>query len=246
MLKDIRVGTAGWAIPRQCAQYFPDTGTGLERYATRFGAVEINSTFRQLHKANTLERWKVTVPDGFRCSVKFPKVVSHDLRLVGTHDYLVAFLATTRNLSEKLGPFLLQLPPSLAYDRRVARRFFQLLRKLTVQNVVCEPRHPTWFEHGANCLLLEFGIARVAAHPARVPAAASPGGVSTIAYFRLHGAPRMYYSLYDEEFLARTEAAVLANEADEIWCIFDNTASGAAMANALAMKSRLGSTAEYT
>lgn len=105
---------------------------------------------------------------------------------------------------------------------------------------MCEPRHASWFNTASNDLLNEFQIARVAADPACVPAAADPGGFSSLAYFRLHGAPRRYYSSYDADFLSAL-ASKLEKLAEKmrVWCIFDNTASGAAMQNALDLKNRI-------
>jgi uncharacterized protein YecE (DUF72 family) len=96
-------------------------GGSLERYATRFSAAEINSTFHRSHKPQTLTRWAASVPDDFRFAAKLPKKISHELRLVGTDDVLCSFLEEIRSLGTKLGPLLLQLPPSLAYERASAR-----------------------------------------------------------------------------------------------------------------------------
>lgn len=83
-------------------------------------------------------------------------------------------------------------------------------------------------------------IARVAADPARVPSAGRPGGTLRLSYYRLHGAPRVYYSAYDSAFLSTLAAAIRGSAAEEVWCIFDNTASGAATANALTLQMQLG------
>jgi len=107
--------------------------------------------------------------------------------------------------------------------------------------VVCEPRHPSWFASEAEELLASYAIARAAADPARTSDAGSPGGIRTLEYYRLHGAPRMYYSAYDASFLSRLANAILQSAAKEVWCIFDNTASGAATANALEIQTRLTS-----
>jgi uncharacterized protein YecE (DUF72 family) len=235
----IRIGTAGWAIPRQFADHFPQDGSGLERYAARFAAVEINSTFHRSHKPSTFTRWAAAVPSDFRFAVKLPKTISHELRLVGTGDLLRRFWEETRNLGVNLGPLLLQLPPSLAYERAIVEPFFELLRASTDHPLVCEPRHPTWFGVEADGLLATYAVARAAADPARVPAAGVTGGYPNFAYYRLHGAPRRYYSAYDSAFLARLAAAIRRTRTQEIWCIFDNTVSGAATANALAMQTRL-------
>ncbi|MDP3658642.1 DUF72 domain-containing protein, partial [Phenylobacterium sp.] len=79
-------------------------------------------------------------------------------------------------------------------------------------------------------------IARVAAHPAPHPLAASPGGWSGLAYWRLHGSPRMYASDYDAAALQPLAVRLAACKAQEIWCIFDNTMYGAAAANALTLQ----------
>jgi uncharacterized protein YecE (DUF72 family) len=106
--------------------------------------------------------------------------------------------------------------------------------------IVCEPRHPTWFSPQVNSLLEAYRISRVAADPAPVPAASVPAGWSRIAYFRLHGSPRMYWARYDEHFIATLADTVRAiPSADEVWCVFDNTASGAAIENAWELRERL-------
>jgi uncharacterized protein YecE (DUF72 family) len=127
---------------RLAVEHFPRDGSGLERYAARSAAVEINSTFHHSHKPGTFTRWAAAVAINFRFAVKLPRTISHELRLVGTGDLLRRFREETRNLGVNLGPLLLQLPPSLAYERAIAEPFFELLRGSTDHPVVCEPRHP--------------------------------------------------------------------------------------------------------
>lgn len=234
----LHIATAGWTIPRAVAEAFPTEGGGLARYAARFDAVEINSTFYRSHRAATYARWAATTPPGFRFAVKLPRRITHEARLVGAGDALGAFRAEAEQLGDKLGPLLVQLPPSLAYDAAVARTFFADLRKGWPGTVVCEPRHPTWFEAEADALLRDHRIARVAADPPWHPLAAVPGGWPGLAYWRLHGSPRMYYSAYEDAALDNLAAEIRAGPARESWCVFDNTTSGAAMANALGLKTR--------
>ncbi|HEY9423039.1 MAG TPA: DUF72 domain-containing protein, partial [Thermoanaerobaculia bacterium] len=77
----ILVGCAGWSLPRAEQAEFPETGSHLERYASRFGAVEINSSFHRPHRPATYARWSASVPASFRFSVKVPKTITHGLRL---------------------------------------------------------------------------------------------------------------------------------------------------------------------
>jgi uncharacterized protein YecE (DUF72 family) len=237
----VAVGTAGWAIPRAVADRFPGpgSGSGLQRYAGVFAAVEINATFYRSPRPQTLERWRETTPADFRFAVKLPRALTHDARLVGCEAGLDVFLAEVAALGPKLGPLLVQLPPKLAFEAPAADAFFAALRARTDSLLVCEPRHATWFSEEAGALLAARRVARAAADPARHPGAAAPGGWPGFAYWRLHGSPRMYYSSYGGEDLTALAAAMESHPAETRWCIFDNTASGVAAANALDLQGRL-------
>ena len=234
------IGCAGWTLPREDQPRFPAEGTHLERYAAVFPAVEINSSFHRPHRPATYTRWAAAVPAHFRFSVKLPKTITHVLKLREAEGALDAFLAEAGALGEKLGCLLVQLPPSLEFDDAAAGGFFGALRERFGGAVACEPRHATWFDADADALLVDWRVARVAADPAPVPTAAEPGGWGGMAYHRLHGSPRTYYSAYDDAFLDRTAARLAEHRAAGVpaWCIFDNTAAGAATANALGLLHR--------
>jgi uncharacterized protein YecE (DUF72 family) len=236
----VRIGCAGWSLPRAEVSRFVAAGSHLERYASRLDAVEINSSFYRPHRRGTYERWSASVPPSFRFAAKIPKTITHGLRLREAGDLLATFLAEAAGLGEKLGCLLVQLPPSLEFDPEVTADFFAGLRTLSAVPVACEPRHPSWFVPPAGDLLRELEVARVAADPACVPAAAEPGGWTGLKYYRLHGSPRAYYSEYSQDYVAALAARLLADAAaGRVWCVFDNTALGAATGNALDLRSRL-------
>ena len=237
----IRIGAAGWIIPRALADRFPGSGSSLQRYAARLDAAEINSTFHRPHRPETFARWAASVPAGFRFSVKLPRAITHDKRLLDAAGPLACFIDSIRHLEDRLGAVLVQLPPSLIFDPDIAGAFFRQLRDVFDGFVVCEPRHPTWFDANSDELLRSNQVGRVRADPARVPEAASPGGWTNLAYWRLHGSPRMYYSEYSTEFLRTLASKVGASASSETWCIFDNTACGAALGNALMLSDQLNS-----
>jgi uncharacterized protein YecE (DUF72 family) len=236
------VGTAGWTVPKQHLALFPARGEGakrshLERYASRLRCTEINSSFHRPHRRTTWERWAATTPDDFRFAVKAPRAVTHVAKLVNTGGALLEFFEAVRGLGDKLGPVLVQLPPKLSFDEGIAHEFFTTLRELHRGAVVLEPRHASWFTGSVDRLLRSFEIARAAADPPKGgELAAQPGGWQDPIYWRLHGAPRTYYSDYDENWL-QTFAKQLQGleDASEIWVIFDNTALGHATANAVWM-----------
>ena len=237
----VYLGIAGWAIRREHVGRFSTTGTHLQRYAGRFNAVEINSCFYRPHRLSTYERWAASVPDDFRFAVKLPKVVTHEARLVGATDAVERFLAETSGLGTKRGPILVQLPPSFAHDQKVAESFFGDLRSRYDGEVAFEPRHETWFTGAVNSMLQHYRVARVAADPARVSEAAEPAGYDGLVYYRLHGSPRIYYSAYTAEFLKDVAHSIAQQMAGtrRVWCIFDNTALGAATSDGLTVKSLL-------
>jgi uncharacterized protein YecE (DUF72 family) len=238
--RTIQVGCAGWGLPRDRQDQFPPEGSHLERYATRFPAVEINSSFYRRHRPATYARWRDSVPEDFRFSAKLPRRITHELRLRDATEPLDELLADIGGLGRKLGPLLVQLPPSLAFEAEIAEGFFRDLAARTPAPIVCEPRHASWFTECADELLARMDIGRVAADPAVVPEAAWPSGAG-IVYYRLHGSPRTYYSAYSEEFLEQLagELRQHSEEGREVWCIFDNTASGAATGDALTVRQHL-------
>jgi len=238
--REVHLGCAGWNIRREHSQRFDSNGTHLQRYASLFNAVEINSCFYRPHRFTTYERWAASVPAEFRFSVKVPKVITHQARLVGAVDALTRFLNETSGLGAKRGPILVQIPPSFAFDAAVADSFFADLRFRYDGDVAFEPRHETWFTDAAEAILRDHRIARVAADPARVPLAAEPGGHDQLVYYRLHGSPRVYYSPYPPEILEKVSSSLGERvQSARVWCIFDNTALGAATLDALAIKSLL-------
>ena len=226
------IGTAGWSIQRECRPLFPEQGSHLERYAQRLNAVEINSSFYRPHQPKTYIRWSASVPDDFRFSVKLPKEITHGRRFVDVEEPLAGFLSEATSLGGKLGPILVQLPPSFEFDGRLAQSFFRLMRRRFEGAVAIEPRHPSWFDADVEALLVEYRVARVAADPAPVPAAADTGGWSGLRYVRLHGSPRVYYSEYTQPFLENL-ARQIVDPAVETWIVLDNTAYGFATTDAL-------------
>jgi len=229
------VGCAGWSLPREYWPRFSGEGTHLQRYASRFNAVEINSSFYRPHLAKTYARWADSVPSGFRFSVKVPKRLTHELRLQGCEAALDEFLGQCLQLGEKLGCLLVQLPPSLHYEPLVASAFFAALRQRFMGHVVLEPRHGSWL--AAEEMLRHLQVGRVAADPPLIASGDTPAGWQGVRYWRLHGTPRIYHSAYGPERVQAYARLVSASMEDGVptWCIFDNTASGLATSDALCL-----------
>lgn len=235
----VRIGCAGWSFASAQGRHFGAGDSQLARYATRFDVVEINSSFYRPHKRTTYARWAAVVPRGFRFSVKLPREITHDARLERCGPALDRFAGEVGGLGAKLGGLLVQLPPSLVYAPRTAATFFAMLRRRFARvAVACEPRHASWFAPGVDTLWERHAVARVAADPSTVEGAGGPGGAGRWHYWRLHGSPRMYYSAYGEDRLRAYADDIrrLARRGRAAWCIFDNTAHGFAIEDALLLQ----------
>ncbi len=220
-------------MPREHAALVTREGTGLQKYSSVLGAAEINSTFYRRHLPKTFERWHDSVPASFRFSVKLPRAITHEAALASPGRALAEFFDDVRGLGDKLGPILVQLPASLDFDRRRARAFFRAVRALYSGPVACEPRHPGWYAPAATGTFIDYDVARVVADPPRPVDAREPAGSDSLRYTRWHGSPRIHWSSYsDERLRALVDATLLAPPQSDVWCVFDNTASGSALNDA--------------
>ncbi len=226
----LRIGTAGWNIPLTLRDYFHTGSSHLEGYSQVFNAVEINTSFHKPHKKNTYERWALATPSDFQFAVKMYKQITHVNRLVDSEIYIDSFLGEVSGLQNKLGPLLIQLPPSLDFELEIAESFFNLLRTKFNGRVVLEPRHISWMQLEAVALLHEYNIQRVIVKPVVKPLKSKSNDL--FEYYRLHGSPKMYSSSYDDKFLDQLAKDVNNSS----WVIFDNTRLGAATQNALDLK----------
>jgi uncharacterized protein YecE (DUF72 family) len=233
----LRIGTAGWNVPARYAKDMPDAGSHLERYAQRLNAVEINSSFYRPHQRKTYERWARSTPAGFRFSVKIPKTITHESRLADCRELLDRFVTEVTGLGEKLGVLLVQLPPKLEFEKKHVDGFIRDLHDRINTAVAFEPRNASWFAPGRDEWLAERGVALVAADPSLAGVPGKPGGWNGLNYYRKHGSPKIYFSDYDASQLASLKRHLEESRARHIptWCIFDNTAEGAALGNALAI-----------
>lgn len=249
----VRIGCAGWQVPAGLKPHgFPEMQgrpNHLQRYAALLPAVEINTSFYRPHLPATYVRWRDSVPNGFHFSVKMPRSLTHEAQLHDTDGNLDRFLDEISHLDDKLGCILVQLPPALVFDPFSAELFFDQLRRRTKIPAVCEPRHSSWFGDPAAAMLagLDIGFVRADPPPVNRPVPADTGRLGSTSklcrpvYYRLHGWPVIYRSPYPPTFLDKVaaELATYARQGHRVWCIFDNTAEGHAVPNALALQERM-------
>src|SRR5687768_13625445 len=109
------LGTSGWSYADWEGTLYPEglpSGSRLAEYAKHYATVEIDSTFYGTPRRSTVQNWREVAPAGFLFAAKVPKEITHDRNLVGVEAEAESFLATMAGLGDRLGPLLLQLPPS--------------------------------------------------------------------------------------------------------------------------------------
>lgn len=112
----IHLGTQGWSYKDWIGTFYPKgtrPGNYLQFYGRVFDTVELDTTFYGPPRPDTVSRWRSETPDGFEFTAKMPQTITHDHRLVGAEAELVEFLEAMLGFGPKLGPILVQLPPSL-------------------------------------------------------------------------------------------------------------------------------------
>ena len=148
----LRVGCALWGHRPWVGRFLPATTTAqqmLAEYSRILPAVEGNTTFYAVPAEQTVARWAAESSPGFRFVLKFPRRITHELRLRHCADELREFLERIEPLGERLGPTFAQLPPSFRpADLPALRSFLRLLPAGFVSGV--EVRHRDFFAGGAN------------------------------------------------------------------------------------------------
>jgi uncharacterized protein YecE (DUF72 family) len=114
-MNKLHIGTMGWSYPFWAENFYPKRASSnsyLTQYSKHFDTVEIDSTFYRVPSRATFEKWKEQTPDGFLFSAKFPQTITHKKMLIDCDGEVEFFIERTSTLQNKLGPLLLQFPPT--------------------------------------------------------------------------------------------------------------------------------------
>src|ERR671932_2775156 len=165
------LGTSGWSYADWEGTLYPEglpSASRLAEYAKHYPTVEIDSTFYGIPRRSTVQKWREISPDGFLFAAKFPQEITHDLNLVGADAETDAFLRTMAELGDRLGPLLLQLPPSFAVEGMgVLEDFLKGLPEGFRYAV--EVRHRSWLGSDLPEMLREHGVALTLIDYPRMP-----------------------------------------------------------------------------
>jgi uncharacterized protein YecE (DUF72 family) len=165
------LGTSGWSYADWEGSLYPEalpSASRLAEYVKHFATVEIDSTFYGTPRRSAVEKWREIVPEGFLFAAKFPQEVTHEKNLVDTRSEAETFLHTMQALEDRLGPLLLQLPPSFTVEGMgVLEDFLSTLPQ--GPRYAVEVRHRSWLGSDLPALLREHGVALTLVDYPRMP-----------------------------------------------------------------------------
>jgi uncharacterized protein YecE (DUF72 family) len=147
MLTNWYLGTIGFCYKEWVGPFYP-AGTGpsdfLPYYSRNFNALELDTTFHSIPTKASVEIWNNVVPANFKFCPKTPRVITHEMGLQGATGMMAEFLDRLQPLKQKLGPILIQLPPSFRQPAcPVLRDFLGSLPK--TYRYAVELRHSSWY-----------------------------------------------------------------------------------------------------
>jgi uncharacterized protein YecE (DUF72 family) len=227
------VGTSGWQYRDWASRVYPPgvpPARWLEHYSTMFSTVELNASFYRLPTTRAFEGWRVRTPDGFVMAVKASRYLTHIRRLNDPKGPLEFFWSRARALGSRLGPVLIQLPPSLEFD---VERLTHLLAAIPDgMRAALEVRHPSWHDDRVFDQIDRRGVAFVLADrpDARVPPVVTGGW----SYIRFHQGRREAAD-YAPAKLRRWADRIAVLPATETFVYFNNDRGGAAVRDALTL-----------
>ncbi len=239
------IGTSGWQYrdwrpPKQDPQdrpYLYPAGLPqrlwLEHYAERFRTVEVNNAFYRLPERGTFEQWRTRTPDDFRVAVKMSRYLTHIKRLREPAEPVARFLSRAEGLGDKLGPVLIQLPPTLRADVAALDETLRLFPRHV--QVAVEPRHESWWTPPVRTVLERHGAALSWADRKGRPVTPL-WDTAAFGYLRLHEGAAHPWPRYGRaalsSWLDRLEP--LLTTARPAYVFFNNDPGGAAVIDAVA------------
>jgi uncharacterized protein YecE (DUF72 family) len=235
----VLVGTSGWQYRDWRGGFYPTDvpqRRWLEYYAGRFATVESNASFYRLPARETFEQWRARTPAGFVMAVKASRYLSHVRRLREPAEPVRRMLEAFAGLGTKLGPVLIQLPPSMKADPELLDHALSLFPPDV--RVAVEPRHASWWTDRIREVLTARGAALCWAD--RAGELVTPlWRTADWGYLRFHEGTADPWPRYSDQALRGWAERVAATwpEPAPVYAYFNNDQNGAAVVDAAVLAS---------
>ncbi len=230
----IRIGTSGWQYADWRGVLYPPRlpqRLWLEEYARHFDTLELNNSFYRLPSNETFTAWRQRLPGGFVVAVKASRYLTHIRRLRDPAEPVARLMAAAGGLGDRLGPILLQLPPT---QRAEPERLAETLAHFPAgSRIAVEPRHTSWWTDETRQVLVDHGAALCWAD--RLGRPQTPlWRTTTWGYLRFHEGRARPRPGYGDQALRTWSDRVLAEfrPTDDVFVYFNNDPGGAAIRDA--------------
>lgn len=239
--KKFHIGTSGWSYPDWKSLFYPKeikSTDWLHYYANTFSITEINMSFYHLPKKQTVEKWVEKVPDNFLFCPKMSKYLTHIKRLKDPEETLENFFDVFEPMKDKMGPILIQTPPSLHFDYDIANNLYQLLqKKYKDYRFAMEGRHESWLTIDSVNLMAKYNIAFVVSQSG-VGFPYAEYVTAKDIYIRFHGPGKLYASSYSDAEIKKfaKQFNKWIKDGHQLWIFFNNCYYTYAIQNALALE----------
>ncbi len=247
-MRELLIGTSGWSYEEWKGVFYPSSSRNkLSFYSSMFPTAEIDSTFYAFPSKGLVNGWARNTPDSFVFSAKLPRLITHEKKLSlegGAETELVKFLSLMKPLiaSGKMGPILIQLPPSFSYEKDRAKLTSFLAVLPEDVRFAVEFRHPSWLRDDVWAELRSRNVANAIVDEPLLP----PDTVVTadFAFIRWHGRgarPWYNYRYGDKELQSwAPKVEEVAQRSQKVYGYFNNHFRGFAIENSLKMMALLG------
>jgi len=227
-----KIGCSGYHYPDWRGLFYPEDvpqRKWFEYYCTHFNTLELNATYYKFPRKEVMRRWYERSPADFTFAVKAPRHITHFKKFRDAQQMSSDFNGTAREaLGEKLGCVLFQFPSNFVYEEERLLRITEML-DASVPNVL-EFRHESWWNDEVYRTLRKANVTFCSmSHPSL------PDDVIVTTdklYYRFHGVPHVYNSLYNMSKLEQLAQAMNVAASTESYIYFNNTAEGHALTNA--------------
>lgn len=237
----IYIGTSGWQYYHWYQKFYPQglkAKDFLNFYAKTFKTVEVNTSFYHFTREKTLKNWKQEAPKNFLFALKLHRLFTHFRRLkLNKEDkrILKETINSYKVLEEKLGPILIQLPPSLKKDLKLLKNFLKTLLSFDKNlKLAIEFRHQSWLNKDVYKILKENKTAFVISDSPRWPTDIIK--TKDFVYLRFHGKPKLFASKYEKEELKDWAKKIKKLRPKILFSYFNNDFEGYAVENAIEFK----------
>ncbi len=237
-MERLYIGTAGWQYPEWKKTFYPKGMSQtqyLNYYSSVFNAVEINSSYYQLPRPETVIGWKLHTPEAFLICPRLIRAITLKKKLKNGDNLLKSFLGHFQALEDRLGPIIIEIPPTITFEHENVKPFLDMLGRFSHHyTFVIEPRHISWMNPKASSICEEHFLTwSISDFCGRFPTIQKTIGDKI--YLRFHGTDDLEQACYETETLENCAEKVKhwLEEGKFVYVCFNNHFGGYALENAL-------------